>query len=122
MKNESSALVLKTVVYKAAWNIKKAVYRYRMRQLKKAAIKQCAKSSFSLFSRKIPATCSKEMLHKAMKDLWNEDYNGFYCEYWHIGGGDLLDAANKFLKLVNISSTKYIRLAASDAVVLEPYM
>ncbi len=39
-----------------------------------------------------------------------------------LGGGDLLDAANKFLKLVNISSTKYIRLAASDAVVLEPYM
>jgi hypothetical protein len=66
MKNESSALVLKTVVYKAAWNIKKAVYGYRMRQLKKAAIKQCTKPSFSLFSRKIPATCSKEMLLQSL--------------------------------------------------------
>lgn len=93
-----------------------------MRRLKKAAIKHCAPPSFSLFSRKITATRSKEMLHKSMKDLWNEDYDGFYCEYWHIGGGDLLDAANKFLNLVKISSTNYIRLTASDADVLEPYM
>lgn len=122
-KSESTVLVLKTDVYAAAWRLKRAVFKYRMRLLRREAIKAASRPTLWQRMCGVRSIAPSEMqIRDAMKTLWNTERGRWgKMEDWHIGWWGGLGDAKRLIKLTSAPGSKYVRLSSNDAATLSKY-
>ncbi|MCD7983387.1 MAG: hypothetical protein LUG19_03920 [Desulfovibrio sp.] len=123
--NKSSVLAQKTDVYAAAWAMKKDVYKYRMRALRREAKQRASKQPWSCLPtwlRRVLGIRDKgaptEMeIRESMREVWEERGP----ERWHIGAWGTLYTAKVLIAASKAPGPQYMRLSVEDAGALSEF-